>query len=136
MDSAGSSICGDGMSRLNTDEAICEIREDIGTLTGRVGAMESGISRIDESLRKLIETNALLTEIHRIVIAHDKRIGIIENRCHQREPDLVAVKKHLATDKPVEAVAAEWALRLVIFLGGALGWWLLQRSPKIWELLK
>lgn len=39
------------------------------------------------------------------------------------------------TDKPVDAVAGEWALRIVIFVGGAGGMWLLSKLPKIWELL-
>ena len=44
--------------------------------------------------------------------------------------------EHIRTDKPVDAVAGEWALRIVIFVGGAGGWWILSRAPKIWELLR
>ena len=123
------------MARLSAEEAIADIREDLGTLAGRMGSLETSISRIDDSLRKLLENNGLIVEIHRTVISHDKRIGVIENRCHQREPEIAAMKEHMKTDRPVEAVAGEWALGLVLFAAGGVAWWLLTKAPKIWELL-
>ena len=45
------------------------------------------------------------------------------------------IAEHVHTDKPVDAVAGEWALRVVIFVGGAGGMWVLSKLPRIWELL-
>lgn len=137
---AGRSICGEDMAgsagRINLDEAIADIREDIGALSGRLGSLEGAIPRIDDSLRKLLENNNLVVEIHRMVIAHDKRIGTIENRCYQRESEMRTFSEHIKNDRPVDAIAGEWALRVVIFIAGAGGWWLLSRMPRIWELLR
>lgn len=136
---AGRSICGEDMAgsagRINLDEAIANIREDIGALSGRLGSLEGAIPRIDDSLRKLLENNNLVVEIHRMVIAHDKRIGTIENRCYQRESEMRAFSEHVKNDRPVDAIAGEWALRVVIFVGGAGGMWVLSKLPRIWELL-
>jgi hypothetical protein len=53
-----------------------------------------------------------------------------------RLSEMRSFAEHIKNDRPVDAIAGEWALRAVIFLAGAGGWWLLSRAPKIWELLK
>jgi len=124
------------MERLLYERSIEGVQRNLGVLQGRMSAVESGVKEVNDTLKKLLEQNAMIAELQRVSISHDKRLGAIERRCSENGPALLAFAEHIRTDKPVDAIAGEWALRIVIFVGGAGGMWLLSRAPKIWELLK
>lgn len=134
--SAGKSTCGDeAMEGLLYERSIEGVQRNLGVLQGRMSAVESGVKEVNDTLKKLLEQNAMIAELQRVSISHDKRLGAIERRCSENGPALLAFAEHVRTDKPVDAVAGEWALRVVIFVGGAGGMWLLSKLPRIWELL-
>ena len=122
--------------RRSSDQTVHGIKEDIGELKGRVRSVEKSIQGIDDSLRVLIKENAIVAEIHRMAIQHDKRLTVVENRCHERKAVLDAAEDHIEKDTPVHAVMGNFALKGWYVVIGILGMYLLERLPKIIELLK
>lgn len=133
--SAGKSTCGDEAMEGIYERSIEGVQRSLGVLQGRLSAVESGVKEANDTLRKLLEQTAMIAELQRVAIAHDKRLVAIERWCSENTPALLTFAEHIRTDKPVDAVAGEWALRVVLFVGGAGGMWLMSRLPKIWELL-
>ena len=71
-----------------------------------------------------------------MVISHDKRLTVVENRCHERKSILEAAEDHIEKDTPVHAVMGNFALKGWYVVIGIVGMYLLERLPKIVELLK
>ena len=105
---------------MGENEALCGIQREIGELAGRMGSMENSLQDIGKSMQLLIERNALLAELHRMLIQHDKRLVTLENRCHERKGTLEAAAEHIANDQPVDVYMGRKALAAWAIVGGTI----------------
>lgn len=80
--------------------------------------MEKRLDKVEGNQK---ETNA---NIGRIVKLCTERSGIIEQ-----------METHIEEDHPVEEVFGKAALKVIWVAAGALGLWLIDRAPRIIELL-
>ena len=117
---------------MGSETAIHEIKQDIGELKGRVCGIETSVQAVDDSLKLLLERNALLAEMHRILIHHDKRLSAIESRCAARGVEHDTFNDHIANDTSVEAYAGSKALAAWCAIGGIIAGSLI---PKLVERL-
>ena len=137
-----------------------KMQHDIGNLDGRMCAIERAITDLSEVLKQIAANETRLSHLERDRIQHEKRIVELENelrkwehliksvesmleqirlmetRCAKHAHRAEAIDQHLKNDKSVDIIAGEWALRFLMLLGGALGIWLWDRTPKILELLR
>lgn len=143
------------------DESVFpQLQRELGSLDARLATLETLMSDVRDALKQLAANETRLSHLERDRIQHDKRIVELESELHKWEHILKSVEnmleqmhnmetrcaehahqaktieEHIKNDKSVNIIAGEWALRILMFAGGAFGIWLIDRIPKILELLK
>lgn len=121
---------------MDVHAELGRIDKRVERLDAKIDDIREDISGIGEMLKAMGKNEARLDEVSRLVISHDKRITAIEKECSARGVRLGDVEDHVEKDVPIDAYTGKMAKKILWIMAGAAGAWLIERLPKIIELLK
>jgi hypothetical protein len=113
-----------------SDNVILEVKEQLGKTEGRIMGIENSMRENREDMKEVLKSVSVLAvipEMQRMIIQHDKRIGDLEQRGVAYDAVAEKVEKHLKEDEPtghyVDRSIAAWVKRAVwVAATGLIGW--------------
>ena len=113
-------------SRWN-DTVILEVNKKLGETEGRIMAIEAAVKENREDTKEVLKNIAIIPEMQRVLVEHDKRIGELEQKGITFAAAAVKIDEHLkedeSTERYVDRNIAAWVKKgLWVATTGLIGW--------------
>jgi DNA-binding FrmR family transcriptional regulator len=126
----------DGMNgRRWSDSVILSMSQQIGKINGQIEGIERASNETREDVKEILKNIAVIPEMQRMIIQHDKRIGELEQKSVVYESAVSKIEEHLKADEPTERYIdrsiASWVKKgLWVAMTGLVGWLVAKMTGK------
>ena len=110
-----------------SDSVILSMNQQVGKINGQIEGLERSSNETRKDVKEILKSVAVIPEMQRMIIQHDKRIGDLEQKSVAHDVAAARIEEHLRTDEPAERYIdrgiASWVRNgLWVALAGFITW--------------